>query len=179
MDIPSVAREHKPGSCRNSCKPLRHYTLCELRPDSTALCPEQLRFPNQTRKEPRFAWLNSRESPTTLSQDMKNTDVTPGMQNCSVCPKSNWDEANFPCIGSITTPRSTSYRTSHHWESPSVWLRTIQSYSFTVLKSRMCQKGCVFSGGSRRKSICSISGFQRPPAFLGSWPHHPSLKPGW
>ena len=27
-------------------------------------------------------------------------------------PKSNWDEANFPCIGSITTPRSTSYRTS-------------------------------------------------------------------
>ena len=32
---------------------------------------------------------NSRESPTTLSQDEKNTDVTPGMQNCSVYPKSN------------------------------------------------------------------------------------------
>ena len=29
------------------------------------------------------------ESPTTLSQDEKNTDVTPGMQNCSVYPKSN------------------------------------------------------------------------------------------
>ena len=39
-------------------------------------------------------------------------DVTAGMQNCSVYTKSNWDEANFPCIGSITTPRSTSYRTS-------------------------------------------------------------------
>ena len=26
---------------------------------------------------------------TTLSQDEKNTDVTPGMQNCSVYPKSN------------------------------------------------------------------------------------------
>ena len=84
----------------------------EMRPESPALCPEQLRFPIQTRKEPRFAWLNSRESPTTLSQDEKNTDVTPGLQNCSVYSKSNWDEANFPCIGSITTPRSTSYRTS-------------------------------------------------------------------
>ena len=30
----------------------------------------------------------------------------------SVCPKSNWDEANFPCIGSITIPWSASYRTS-------------------------------------------------------------------
>ena len=27
--------------------------------------------------------------PTTLSQDEKNTDVTQGMQNCSVYPKSN------------------------------------------------------------------------------------------
>ena len=36
------------------------------------------------RKEPRFALLNSIASPTTLSQDEKKTDVTPGMQNCSV-----------------------------------------------------------------------------------------------
>ena len=28
---------------------------CEMRPDSPALCPEQLCFPNQTCKEPRFA----------------------------------------------------------------------------------------------------------------------------
>ena len=145
-----------------------------MRPDSSALCPEQLPFIKQTRKEPRFAWLkfqrvpnntvtrreehwchlrntkligvpqitsrwstfplhcvqsncllkikdlrsldlldwNSRESPTTLLQDEKNADVTQGMQNCSVSPKSNWDEDNFPCIGSITTPRSTSYRKS-------------------------------------------------------------------
>ena len=63
---------------------MRRSTPCEMRPDSPALCPEQLRFPNQTRKEPRLAWLNSRESPTTLSQEEKNTDVTTGMQNCSV-----------------------------------------------------------------------------------------------
>ena len=101
-----------PNSCRNSRKPMRLSPRCEMRPDSPALCPEQLLCPNQTRKEPRFAWLNSRESPTTLSQDEKNTAVTPGMQNCSVYPKSNWDEANFPCNISITTPRSKSYRTS-------------------------------------------------------------------
>ena len=101
-----------PRSFRNSRKPMRLSPRREMRPDSPALCPEQLRFPNQTRKEPRFAWLNSRESPTTLSQDQKNTDVPPGMQNCSVNPKSIWDEANFPCIGSITTPRSTTFRTS-------------------------------------------------------------------
>ena len=35
--------------------------------------------------------MNSRESPTTLSQDEKNTDVTPGMQNCSVyLPRIEW-----------------------------------------------------------------------------------------
>ena len=112
MDIPAVTREYTPGSCRNSRKSMRLSTHREMRPDSPELCPEQLRFPNQTHKEPRFAWLNSRESPTTLSQDEKNTDVTPGMQNYLVYPKSNWDEANFPCIGSLTTPRSTSYRTS-------------------------------------------------------------------
>ena len=100
------------GSCRNSRKPMRRTRPCEMRPDSPAMCPEQLRFRYQTRKEPRFAWLNSRESQTTLSQEEKNTDVTPGMQSCSVYPKSNWEEANFPCIVSITTPRSTSYRTS-------------------------------------------------------------------
>ena len=112
MDIPAVTREYTQGSCRNLRKPMRLSPPCEMRPDSPALCPEQFRFPNQTRKEPRFAWLNSRESPTTLSKDEKNSDVTPGMQNCSLYPKSWWDEANFPCIGSITTPQSTSYRTS-------------------------------------------------------------------
>ena len=112
MDIPAVTREYTPGSCRHSRKPISLSTLCEMTPDFPALCPEQLRFHNQTRKEPRFAWLNSRESPTALSQDEKNTDVNPGMQNCSTYPQSNWDEANFPCIGSITTRWSTSYRTS-------------------------------------------------------------------
>ena len=55
--------------------------------------------------------IPSSPSPTE-SQSLFCTDVTPGMQNCSVYPKSNCDEANFPCIGSITTPRSTSSRKS-------------------------------------------------------------------
>ena len=55
MDIPAVTREYTPGPCRNSRKPMRLSPPCEMRPDSPALCPEQLRFPNQTRKEPRFA----------------------------------------------------------------------------------------------------------------------------
>ena len=112
MDIPAVTREYSPGSCRNSRKPMRLYRSLEMRPYSPAMCPEQLRFPNQTCKKPWFAWLYPRESPTTLSEDKKKTEVTPGMQNCSVYPKSNGDEARFRCIGSITTPRSTSYRTS-------------------------------------------------------------------
>ena len=111
MYISAVTREYTSGSCRNHRKPLRFPPRREMRPNSSALCAEQLHFPNQTGKEPRFAWLNSRESPTTLSQDEKNTDVTSGMQNSSVYPKSNWDEAKFPCIGSIPIPRSTWYRT--------------------------------------------------------------------
>ena len=41
-------REYTPGACRNSRKPMRFPHLHEMRPDSPALCPEQLRFPNQT-----------------------------------------------------------------------------------------------------------------------------------
>ena len=51
-------------------------------------------------------------SPRTLSQDEMNTDVTSGMQNSSVYPKSTQDEAHFPFIGSIAIPCSASYRTS-------------------------------------------------------------------
>ena len=112
MDIHAVTWEYTPGSCRNSRKPIRLPPRWELRPCSPALHAEQFRFPNQTRKEPWFAWLNSREIKRTLSQDAKNTDVTTRIKNSSVHPKSNWDEANFPCIGSITILRSTSYRTS-------------------------------------------------------------------
>ena len=69
---PAVTREYTPRSCRNSRKPMRLSPPCEMRPDSPALYAEQLRFSNQTHKEPRFAWLNSRKSPTTLPQDEKN-----------------------------------------------------------------------------------------------------------
>ena len=58
MDIPAVTREYTPGSCRNSRKPMRLSPLCEMWPDSPALCPEQLRFPNQTRN-PSSSLLNT------------------------------------------------------------------------------------------------------------------------
>ena len=112
MHIPAVTREYNPGLCHNSRNPMRLPTHREMRPNSLALRAEQFRFRNETRKELQFAWLNSKESPRSLSQDEKNTDVTSGMHNNSVHTKSNWDEANFPYIGSITILRSKSYRTS-------------------------------------------------------------------
>ena len=112
MDIPTVTGEYTTGSCCDLRKPLRLTPWCEIRPASPALCAEQYCFPNQTRKELHFVWLTSRESPRTLSQDEKNSHVTSGTPKSSVYPKSNWDEASFPCIGSITIPRSTTYRTS-------------------------------------------------------------------
>ena len=112
MDIPAVTREYTPVSCSNSRKPMRLFPRCEMRPASPALFPKQFHFPNQTRKEPWFAWLNSRESPTTLSEDEKNTDVTSGTQNWLVYPKSNQDEAYFLFKESIAVSHSTSYTTS-------------------------------------------------------------------
>ena len=112
MVIPDVTGEYTTGSGLNSRKSMRLPPRPELRPDSHALRSEKLRFPNQTGKEIRFACLNYRESPRPLSQDEKNTDVTTGTENSSVYPKSNLDEANFHCIGSITVPRSKTYITS-------------------------------------------------------------------
>ena len=55
MAIPAVTREYIPGSCRNSKNRMRHPPRWEMRLDSPALHAEQSRFPNQTRKEPRFS----------------------------------------------------------------------------------------------------------------------------
>ena len=55
MGIPVVTREYTPRACRNSRKPMRLPPRHEMRPDSPALHAEQLRFPNQTHKESRFA----------------------------------------------------------------------------------------------------------------------------
>ena len=112
MAFPAVTREYTPCSCRNSRDLRRHFPHQEIRLDSPALRAEQSRIPSQTRKERRFATQNTRESPRTLSQDEKNTDVTSGMPNSSVYPKSTRDEAHFPFIGSIAIPCSISYRTS-------------------------------------------------------------------
>ena len=114
MGIPVVTREYTPRAFRNSSKPMRLPPRHEMRPDSPALHAEQLRFPNQTHKDPQFAWLNSRESPTRLSQDEKNIDVTSGTQNWLVYPKSTQDEAHFPFIESIALSHSTSY-TATSW----------------------------------------------------------------
>ena len=108
MTIPAVTREYTPGACRNSRKLMRLPPRRKMRPNSTALRAEEFRVPNQRCKEPRFPWWNGRESPRTLSQQKKNTDVTSGMQNRLVYPKSTQDEAHFPFIESI----AISY--SHH-----------------------------------------------------------------
>ena len=112
MAIPAVSREYTTGSGRNSRNPMRHPPGLEFRPKSHTLGAEHFHVPNQSRKEPQCASWNNRESPRPLSQDEKNTDVTSGMQNSSVYPKSTGDEAHFPFIGSIAIPCSTEYNTS-------------------------------------------------------------------
>ena len=112
MGIPVVTRVYTPRACRNSRKPRRLPPRHDMRPDFHALHAEQLRFNNQTHKDPRLAWLNSRESRTRLSQEEKNTDVSSGTQNWLVYPKSSQDEAHFPFIESIALSHSTSYKTS-------------------------------------------------------------------
>ena len=82
-----------------------------MRPDSPALRAEEFRVPNQTRKEPWFPWWNWRESPRTLSLQEKKTDVSSGMQNRLVYPKSTQDDARLSCIGFSAIPHFPSYKT--------------------------------------------------------------------
>ena len=112
MAIPAVTREYTPGSGRNSRNPMRHPPRREMSPRSPALGAEQFRVPNQTCKEPQCPWWNSRESPRSLSQEERNTDVTSGIQNSSLYPKATRDEAHFPFIVSIAILYSTWYRRS-------------------------------------------------------------------
>ena len=112
MEIPAVTREYTPGSWRNSRNTMRHPLRQEMRLDSPALHAEQSCVPHETGKEPRFSCWNTRESPRTLSKDEMNTEITSGMQNSSVYPKSTRDENHFQFIGSIAIPCSTSYSTS-------------------------------------------------------------------
>ena len=111
MDIPAVTREYTPGSCRTSIKPMRLSPRHEMRPDSPALHAEQLRFPNQKHKEPQFAWLNSRETPTTLSQDEKNTDVTPGIKTAR-CTKNQIEMRPIFLALATEPPRGPHHRTT-------------------------------------------------------------------
>ena len=130
MAIPAVTREYSPGSCRNSRNPMRHPPRQDMRLDSPALPADQNRIPNQTRKEPRFSYWNTRESPRTLSQYEMNTEVTSGMQKSSVYPKSTRDEPLFPFICSIASPCSRSYSTSGLTS-----LRKLQTFPETPVSS--------------------------------------------
>ena len=111
MAIPAVNREYTPGSHLNSRKTMRLPARRQTRPNSIEWHAEQFRVPNQTRKQPWFAWWNSRESPRPSIQVWNDTDVTKGMWNCSVYPKSPRDDARLPCIGSRTVPHSPQYTT--------------------------------------------------------------------
>ena len=113
MAIPTVTREYTPGACRNSRKLMRLPPHRKMRPDSPPFRAEEYHVPNQRRKEPRFPWWNRRESPRTLTQQEKNTDVTSGMQNRLMYPKSTQDEAHFPFIESTAITISSSYTASH------------------------------------------------------------------
>ena len=84
MGIPVVTREYNTGACCNSRKPMRLPPRHEMRPDSPALHAEQLRYPNQTHKEPRFAWLNSRE-PQQLSHHTWRTMMSPQEHKIDRC----------------------------------------------------------------------------------------------
>ena len=149
MGIPVVTREYTPRACRNSRKPMSLPPRQEMRPVSPALHAEQLRFPNQTHKEPRFVWLKSRESPTTLSQDAKNTDVTSGTQKWLVYPKSIQDEAHFPFIESIDISHSTSYTTSILYNNPVIpWDTHLKSIGTSISEKQQDEKpGHTISSG--------------------------------
>ena len=112
MAFPAETQEYTKGSCRNLRNPMRHPPHQEIRLISPALRAEQSRIPTQTCKEPRFSGWKTRETPRTLSQDEMNTDVTSGMQNSSVHPKSIRDEAHFPFIGAVALPCSRAYSTT-------------------------------------------------------------------
>ena len=112
MAFPAETREYTKGSCHNLRNPMRHPPHQEIRLVSPALRAEQSRIPNQTCKEPRFSGWKTRETPRTLSQDEMNTDVTSGMRNSTVYPKSIRDEAHFPFIGAIAIPYSRANSTS-------------------------------------------------------------------
>ena len=79
--IPAITREYTPGAHCNSRKTMRFPTRCEISSDSPALRAEQFHSPNQTWKEPRFAWWNSRESLRTLSKSRRARMST---QKCKI-----------------------------------------------------------------------------------------------
>ena len=160
MGILIVTREYIPRACCNSRKPVRLPPRHEMRPDSSAVHAEQLRFPNQTHKDPRFAWLNSIESPTRLSQDEKNTDVTSGTQNWLVYHKWNQDEAHFPFIESIDVSHSTSYT-------------TIVLTSFTTIQSFLRHRSQVY----RNINFSKATGWKtRAPHIIWRWEVIPCLR---
>ena len=75
-----------------------------------------------------------------------NTDVTLGMQNISVYPKSTRDETHFPFIGSIAIPCSRAYSTSGL-----TFFRKLQRFCGTPVSSLYEYK---FQYSSSRQAPC-------------------------
>ena len=65
---PAKTRDYTPVSFRKMRKSMRLPLQQEMRHNSPALHAQQFHVPNKTRKEPWFAWSNSRESTRTTSQ---------------------------------------------------------------------------------------------------------------
>ena len=84
MSIPTVTRVYTPGSCCHLRNPMRHPPRRQRRPEFPALGAEQIRVPNETRKDPQCARWNTRESARPLSQEERYSALNARMQNSLV-----------------------------------------------------------------------------------------------
>ena len=84
MGIPVATREFTPRACRNSRKSMRLPPRHEMRPNSPALHAEQLCFPNQTHKEPRFVYWTL-ESPQQDCSKTRRTLMSPQERKIEWC----------------------------------------------------------------------------------------------
>ena len=79
-----VTREYSPGSCLKLRKTSRLTPHREMKPHSTALPAEKFLVPNQTWKEPWFAWWNYREYPKTPYKS-RRTVMSPQECQLALC----------------------------------------------------------------------------------------------
>ena len=86
--------------------------------------------------------MELQRAPCTLSQFKKDSDVTAGMRNRSVYPKSTRDQSQFPCSGFRAIPQPTSYTTSgltffrRFQRFPETPVSSLEEHQFQHSKSR-------------------------------------------